>query len=105
MFMETVASINLLVPICMPLFAELNINPIHFGIIMCVTLVIGAVTPPFGTVLFVLSSVANISVEKVSRHTIYFLVPLFFALAVINAFPTLSLWLPDLLFGPEIAVK
>lgn len=102
LFLETVAAINLLVPVCLPLFQELNINPVHFGIIMCVNLVIGTVTPPFGSVLFVLSSVAKISVEKVARYTAYFLAPLLFVLAIVNVFPELSLWLPNLLFGPEL---
>ncbi len=104
LFLETVAAINLLVPVFLPLFQELNINPVHFGIIMCVNLVIGTLTPPFGSVLFVLSSVANVSVEKVARYTAYFLAPLLFVLVIINIWPGLSLWLPDLLFGPELVI-
>ena len=101
LFLETVAAINLLVPVFLPLFAALNINPVHFGIIMCVNLIIGTLTPPFGSVLFVLSSVSNVSVEKVARYTAVFLVPLIISLALINIFPSISLFLPNLLFGPE----
>ena len=101
LFMETVAAINLLVPVFLPLFQELNINPVHFGLIMCVNLVIGTLTPPFGSVLFVLSSVAGITVEKVFRHTAVFLLPLIVVLFLLNVFPQICLWLPNLLFGPE----
>ncbi len=101
LFLETVAAINLLVPVFLPLFQELNINPVHFGIIMCVNLIIGTLTPPFGSVLFVLSSVAGITVEKVFRHTALFIVPLIAVLVLVNVFPIISLWLPNLLFGVE----
>ena len=101
LFLETVAAINLLVPVFLPLFDALNINPVHFGVIMCVNLVIGTLTPPFGSVLFVLSSVAGISVEKVFRHTAIFIIPLLVVLTIINIFPIISLWLPNFLFGIE----
>jgi tripartite ATP-independent transporter DctM subunit len=101
LFMETVASINLITPVLLPLFEALHINPVHFGLVMCVNLVIGTLTPPFGTVLFVLSSVAGITVEKVFRHTVIFIFPLVVVLVILNVFPGISLWLPDLLFGPE----
>ena len=101
LFLETVAAINLLVPVFLPLFQELNINPVHFGIVMCVNLIVGTLTPPFGSVLFVLSSVAGITVEKVFRHTALFILPLLAVLLLVNIFPEISLWLPNLLFGPE----
>ena len=101
LFLETVAAINLLVPVLLPLFDALHINPVHFGLVMCVNLVIGTLTPPFGTVLFVLSSVAGITVEQVFRHTALFIFPLVIVLAILNIFPEISLWLPNLVFGPE----
>ncbi|MDR1519721.1 MAG: TRAP transporter large permease [Planctomycetota bacterium] len=101
LFMETVASINLLVPVFLPLFEALHINPVHFGLVMCVNLLIGTLTPPFGSVLFVLSSVSNISVEKVFRHTAIFIWPLLIVRIILIIFPEISLWLPNLLFGPE----
>ncbi len=101
LFMESLAAINILVPVFLPLFQELQINPVHFGLIMCVNLMIGTLTPPFGAVLFVLSGVSGIAVEKVFKHTAVFLIPLLIVLALINIFPGLSLFLPNLLFGPE----
>ena len=99
LFMETVASINLLVPVLLPVMIEMGMDPIQFGVVMILNLVIGTMTPPFGTVLFVLSSVANVSVEKVARSVVIFFPPLLVVLALINIFPQLTLWLPNLLFG------
>ncbi len=99
LFMETVASINLLVPVLLPMMIQLGMNPVQFGIIIILNLVIGTLTPPFGTVLFVLSSVANVSVEKVAKSVLIFLPPLLIVLALINIFPQMTLWLPNLIYG------
>ena len=99
MFMETIASINILVPVLIPVIAELGIDPIQFGVIMILNLMIGLLTPPFGTVLFVLSGVAKVSVEKVAKDTAIFLIPLLGVLLLIVLFPQLTLFLPNLIFG------
>ncbi|RPI03360.1 MAG: TRAP transporter large permease, partial [Zetaproteobacteria bacterium] len=98
-FMETVAAINILVPVFLPLIDKLGIDPVHFGIIVILNLTIGLLTPPFGTVLFVLSSVAKVPVEDVARHTAVYLIPLFVVLAVLTLYPPLTLTIPNLLFG------
>ena len=99
LFMETVASINLLVPVLLPIVVSLGMNPVQFGLIIILNLVIGTLTPPFGTVLFVLSGVAKVSVETVAKSVVYFFIPLIIVLFLVNAFPALSLWLPNLIFG------
>lgn len=100
LFMETIAAINLLVPIIFPIATVgFGIDPIQLGIIVVLNLIIGTLTPPFGTVLFVLSSVSNTPVEKVANYTATFLPPLLFVLLLINIFPGLTLWLPNILFG------
>ena len=98
-FMETVAAINILVPVFIPLIQKLDIDPVHFGVIMILNLMIGILTPPFGTVLFVLSSVAKVPVERVAKDTAIFLLPLVVVLILIVLFPPLTLFLPDLFFG------
>jgi TRAP-type C4-dicarboxylate transport system permease large subunit len=80
---------------------SLGMSPIQFGIIMILNLVIGTLTPPFGTVLFVLSGVANVTVEKVAKSTLIFVPPLVVVLILINIFPELTLWLPNLFYGIE----
>ncbi|NQT59562.1 MAG: TRAP transporter large permease [Bacteroidetes bacterium] len=99
LFMETVASINLLVPVLLPLMLMIGVDPVQFGIIMILNLIIGTLTPPFGTVLFVLSGVANVPVEKVAKSTFLFMGPLLLVLLLINIFPGLTLWLPNLIYG------
>jgi tripartite ATP-independent transporter DctM subunit len=98
-FMETVAAINILVPVFLPLIEKLGIDPVHFGIIVILNLTIGLLTPPFGTVLFVLSGVANVGVEDVARHAFVYLIPLLIVLAVLTLYPPLTLTLPNLLLG------
>ncbi len=100
LFMETVAAINILVPVFLPLIAELGIDPVHFGVIMILNLMIGLLTPPFGTVLFVLSSVAEVPVETVAKSTMIFIIPLIITLALLVLVPEFSLFLPNLIFGP-----
>lgn len=100
LFMETVAAINLLVPIILPILTiGFGMDPIQLGIIVVLNLIIGTLTPPFGTVLFVLSSVSNTPVEKVTKYTATFLPPLLLVLLLVNIFPELTLWLPELFFG------
>ena len=98
-FMETVVSINILVPVFLPLIAQMGIDPVHFGIMMILNLVIGVVTPPFGSVLFVLSGVAKVPVDLVARSTFKFYPSLLVALLLVTYIPQISLFLPNLLFG------
>jgi hypothetical protein len=90
---------NILVPVFIPLMQELGIDPVHFGVMMILNLMIGILSPPFGTVLFVLSSVAKVPVERVAKDTSIFLLPLMIVLVMIVLFPQLTLFLPDLIFG------
>ncbi|MCP4401871.1 MAG: TRAP transporter large permease subunit, partial [bacterium] len=72
---------------------------VHFGVMMILNLMIGILTPPFGTVLFVLSSVAKVPVERVAKDTALFIFPLVVVLILIVLFPQLTLFLPNLFFG------
>jgi tripartite ATP-independent transporter DctM subunit len=98
-FMETVAIVNILVPVFIPIMQHLNIDPVHFGVMMILNLMIGVLTPPFGSVLFVLSSVAKVPVERVARDTALFLIPILFVLFLVAVFPPLTLFLPNLIYG------
>jgi tripartite ATP-independent transporter DctM subunit len=100
-FMETAAAINILVPVFIPLMGKIGIDPVHFGVMMILNLMIGTLTPPFGTVLFVLSSVAKIPVEAVARSTAIFILPLVVVLILIAIFPQLTLFLPNLIYGNQ----
>ena len=78
----------------MPLLKAFDIDPVHFGLIMTLNLMIGLLHPPLGMVLFVLSRVAKLSVERTTMAIIPWLVPLFIALLLITFVPAITLWLP-----------
>jgi TRAP-type C4-dicarboxylate transport system permease large subunit len=93
-FLDTIAAITILVPILLPVAAIYGVDPVHFGLIMTLNLMIGLLHPPLGMVLFVLSRVAKLSVERTTMAILPWLVPLLFALLLITFFPIISLWLP-----------
>ncbi|TIO07827.1 TRAP transporter large permease [Mesorhizobium sp.] len=93
-FLDTIAAITILVPILLPVAAVYGINPVHFGLIMTLNLMIGLLHPPLGMVLFVLSRVAKLSVERTTMAILPWLVPLIVALILITFIPAITLWLP-----------
>ena len=98
-FMEALAAMIILVPVFMPIIQSVGIDPVHFGLVMSLNLMIGTITPPVGIVLFVVSRVANLPFEVVTKATAPFLIPLIAVLMLITVFPPLVLWLPNLIFG------
>ncbi len=95
-FMETIAAISILVPVFMPIILKVGIDPVQFGVIMVLNLMIGLLTPPVGMVLFILSRVANMPFDQTVRAVAPFLIPLLFVLLLISVFPVLTLYLPTL---------
>jgi TRAP-type C4-dicarboxylate transport system permease large subunit len=93
-FLDTIAAITIVVPILLPIALKLGVDPIHFGLILTLNLMIGLLHPPLGMVLFVLSRVARLSVERTTMAILPWLVPLFAALLAITFIPELTLWLP-----------
>ncbi len=93
-FLETIAAISILVPVLLPVILKVGIDPIHFGLIMTLNLMIGLLHPPLGMVLFVLSRIANLSIERTTMAILPWLVPLLISLVAITVFPELTLWLP-----------
>jgi len=98
-FMETIAAITILVPVFMPIIDKLGIDPIHFGLVMVLNLMIGLLTPPVGMVLFILQKVAKLSFEGTVRAIMPWFVPLLGTLALITYVPQLVLWLPGVIYG------
>jgi TRAP-type C4-dicarboxylate transport system permease large subunit len=93
-FLDTIAAITILVPILLPIVLKFGIDPVHFGVIITLNLMIGLLHPPLGMVLFVLSRVAKLSVERTTMAILPWLVPLFVALLMITFIPLITLWLP-----------
>ena len=97
-FMETIAAITILVPVFSPIIAKLGIDPIHFGLVMVLNLMIGLLTPPVGMVLFVLAKVSKLSFERTVAAIAPWMLPLFATLILITFVPEVVLWLPRLLY-------
>lgn len=95
-FLETIAAISILVPVLMPVILKVGIDPIHFGLVMTLNLMIGLLHPPLGMVLFVLARIANLSIERTTMAILPWLVPLLLSLIAITLIPELTLWLPRL---------
>lgn len=95
---EAGAVLILMTPILLPLATSVGVDPVHFGVIVVLNLMIGVATPPVGMSLFVTAYVAQIPLEAMFRAILPFLVPLFLALAVVTYWPGLVLFLPNLLF-------
>ncbi|AKH99698.1 TRAP transporter, DctM subunit [Hoeflea sp. IMCC20628] len=96
---ETGALMLIAIPIFLPTILAAGIDPIHFGIVLILCCLVGAITPPFGIILFVMMDVAQISIGKLSRAVLPFYFPIVALLIVICAFPMISLFLPVLLGG------
>ncbi len=97
-FMETIAAITILVPVLLPVAIQIGIDPVHFGIILILNLMLGLLTPPVGMVLFVLSKVSNVPFERCVVATAPFLIPLVAVLLLLTFVPVFSMWLPTLVY-------
>ncbi|MFZ7102335.1 MAG: TRAP transporter large permease [Peptococcaceae bacterium] len=97
MFVETAPTIIILSPIFLNLFKDLGINPVHFGVVITISLAIAFVTPPAAVNLFVASTLSGISVEKIARKALPFVMALFVSLILIGFIPGISLKLLDIL--------
>jgi len=93
-FMETTAILLIATPTLFPTIVALGIDPVHFGIILVVNLLIGALTPPFGVILFIMMDIAKISLAQMSRAVLPFYIPLFLTLMVITYWADFVLAVP-----------
>jgi tripartite ATP-independent transporter DctM subunit len=94
-FMETLAIIIILLPILIPLLNMLEINLVHFGIVMIFNLLIGQMTPPLGVLMFVSCSIARVRMGSFLWEVWPFLLGLLGVLLLLTMVPSLSLWLPS----------
>jgi TRAP-type C4-dicarboxylate transport system permease large subunit len=97
--MEGLAAMLILIPILVPAAVSYGIDPVQFGVIMVLNLIIGTITPPVGVVLFVVMRIAELSFETMARAILPWIVPLLVVLQAISMWPPLTLWLPRLVMG------
>ena len=98
-FMEALAAMLVLIPILVPVAVKLGIDPVQFGLVFVLNLMIGTVTPPVGVVLYVTAKVAQVPFDRMVRAILPYLLPLFAVLSLVTFWPALSTFLPGLLMG------
>jgi len=98
MLMDAISIFYIFLPILLPVIKHFNWDPIWFGVMMAVNLSIGTLTPPVALNLYVAANLADISMERISKAAIPFILALIVSLLIVTYIPSLSLWLPDL-FG------
>jgi tripartite ATP-independent transporter DctM subunit len=95
--MEPTPALLVCLPIFEPIVHQMGIDPLHFGILLCLNLTIGMLTPPVGLGLYVMCSVVDVRFEPLARRVLPFLGILILGLIIITYIPILSTWLPDIL--------
>ncbi|MBP2075824.1 TRAP transporter large permease [Oceanobacillus polygoni] len=96
MFVEGNVAIIILTPLFLPMLGEYGIDPVHFGIFFILTLSIGTITPPVGTIMFVTSSITGTKIEDFIKASIPFIILLIIASLLIAFIPQISMFLPTI---------
>jgi len=96
-FLEGTTILLVIVPVLLPTAAALGIDPVHFGVVAVVNIMIGLVTPPYGLLLFMMVKISGVPLRDLVREVMPFLAVMFGALALITFIPDLVLFLPRLL--------
>ncbi len=94
-FMESIAAILVFGPVLLQAATAMGIDPLYFGLVMVLNLMIGLNTPPFGVVLFITAENAHISFKRMIKAMGPFYIPLFACLILLNIFPKIGTWLPS----------
>jgi tripartite ATP-independent transporter DctM subunit len=96
-FLEGTTILLIVVPVLLPTARALGIDPVHFGVVAVVNIMIGLVTPPYGLLLFMMTQITGVSLRELMREVTPFLFAMIGALALITFVPELVLFLPRLL--------
>jgi tripartite ATP-independent transporter DctM subunit len=99
MFLDPIAALIILVPIMMPLLPKLGQDPIQFGVMIVLNLMIGLCTPPVGYLIFITSNIGKVSTTEVIRQSIPFIGVLLVVLLLVAYVPAVTLLLPSILVG------
>jgi tripartite ATP-independent transporter DctM subunit len=96
MLVDTFPAILIMAPLLHPVAMQFGLHPLHFGMVICVNLLIGLITPPVGTNLFVIYAIGKVRMEPLTRAVIPFLLVEIIVLFVISYVPILTLYIPKL---------
>jgi tripartite ATP-independent transporter DctM subunit len=98
-FMEGIAIMLLTIPVFMPLMTKVGIDPVHFGVVMTLNLMIGLLTPPVGMCLYAVSTISQVGIWELARELVPYIAALVVCLLVITYVPATVVWLPNLVMG------
>lgn len=98
MFMEGGAAMIILAPLLIPVVNTMGVDLVHFGLIIIVNIMIGGLTPPFGSMMFTVCSITKCTIPEFVKEDVAFIVALLVALFIVTYFPNLTLFIPNLLF-------
>ena len=93
-FLEGSTIILVMLPVLLPTATALGIDPVHFGVMAVLNIMIGLVTPPYGLLLFMMTRIANVPMQELLREAFPFLLVMLGALAIVALWPDLVLFLP-----------
>lgn len=93
-FMSVIESILIFTPIVVPAALSAGLDPLHFGIVMVITLSVGVITPPFGTVLFLMVGITRMRYGQVVKSVLPFILPIMATIVLLIMVPELAVWLP-----------
>lgn len=93
-FMEPISAITILMPLIKPLITAMGINPVHFGVVMVLNLMVGLLTPPVGMCLFVISRISGLSIARLSKACLPWVIVLMLAVLLLSFCPDIVMFLP-----------
>ena len=99
MFMEATVNVLLLTPIFLPIVQSVGIDPVHFGILMMTIVTMGGMTPPVGVAMYTACSLLDCSATDYVKESLPFIFMILLEIALLVAFPQITLWLPNLTYG------
>ena len=97
MFIEGIAVMVICLPMLLPVAIQLGVDPLHFGVIVVLNMMIGLITPPVGLCLYAVSQVAEVKLTAIIREIWPYLIALVLVLLLITYFAPLSMWVPTAL--------
>jgi len=99
MFMDSTVLILLLTSILLPVATSVGMDPVHFGLIMVMTLTIGLLTPPVGVAMYTICSIMGCTIEEFTKESLPFLLVVVLVVGMIIFFPQVVLFVPNMIFG------
>lgn len=95
-FMDAIPAMILFVPIILPSAMIFNVDPVHLGLVVVITLAIGLITPPYGLCLLLAAKIGNLSIERSVVAVLPYLAIVLIVLLLVAYIPSIALWIPSL---------